>query len=289
MNLLIFGLGYSAGHYVAAHADGFDSIVATRRAPESADFGRAKLVGFDSAAPRVEPALARALETADALLVSAGPDADGDPVLRRLFGEIDGAPRLRTIVYLSTVGVYGDSGGGWIDEACPLNPTSPRNLWRARAEEQWTSLARQTGKGLFILRLAGIYGPGRNALASLKAGAAKRIVKPGQVFNRIHVEDIARSIEAAFASAASGGVFNVADNEPAPPQDVVAFAARLMGVAPPPEQDFASADLSAMARSFYAANKRVSNKKLREQLKVDLAFPTYREGIAALWAADEGR
>ena len=164
------------------------------------------------------------------------------------------------------------------------NPISPRSILRLQAEREWLALGARHGKTVHVLRLGGIYGPGQNALENVRAGTARRIVKPGQVFNRIHVEDIARAIAASFAHA-EGGVCNVADNEPAPPQDVVAFAAHLLGMPPPPEQDFATAaalTMSAMARSFYSENKRVANQRLRHALGVDLAYPTYREGILAL-------
>ena len=156
------------------------------------------------------------------------------------------------------------------------------------AEAGWIDLAKASGKQAYVLRLSGIYGPGRNVLRKLRDGTAKRLVKPGQVFNRIHVEDIAQAIKACLTGSAPGGIYNITDDEPAPPQDVVLYAAQLMGVAPPPEQDFVAAELTPMARSFYGENKRVANRRMKEKLGFDLAFPTYREGIAALWAQGEG-
>jgi nucleoside-diphosphate-sugar epimerase len=283
VNLLIFGLGYTAAHYAAHHAQAFDAVTATRRAPGS---GPVKLLPFDSAADQIDPLLLAALSQADALLVSAGPDAQGDPVLQRLRSDICAAEKLQKIVYLSTIGVYGDRGGGEVDESADLEPVSARSALRVTAERDWIKLAAEQGKTLYILRLSGIYGPGRNVLVNLRAGKARRLIKPGQVFNRIHVVDIGRAITACFAGAAPGGVYNVTDDEPAPPQDVIAYAAGLLGVAPPPEQDFATADLTPMARSFYGENKRVANRRMKHTLGVELFYPTYREGISALWKAD---
>jgi len=286
VNLLIFGLGYTAAYYAAHHAGAFDVVTATRRAPQGQGSGPIKLLPFDSAADQVDPRLLAALSGADALLVSAGPDGQGDPVLRRLAAEIAAAPNLKKIVYLSTIGVYGDRGGGEVDESAELEPVSSRSALRVKAERDWVKLATDHGKTLYILRLSGIYGPGRNVLVNLRDGKARRLIKPGQVFNRIHVEDIGRAIAACFAGDAPGGVYNVTDNEPAPPQDVIVYAAGLLGVAPPPEQDFATADLTPMARSFYGENKRVANRRMKNALGVEPLYPTYREGIAALWKDD---
>jgi nucleoside-diphosphate-sugar epimerase len=285
MNLLIFGLGYTAAHYAAHYAQAFDAVIATRRAPQGEGSGSVRLLPFDSGADQVDPRLLAALSEADALLVSAGPDAQGDPALRRLAPEIAAAPNLKKIVYLSTIGVYGDRGGGEVDESAELEPVSSRSALRVKAERDWTALAAASGKTLYILRLSGIYGPGRNVLVNLRDGNARRLIKPGQVFNRIHVEDIGRAIAACFAGAAQGGVYNVTDNEPAPPQDVIVYAAGLLGMAPPPEQDFATADLTPMARSFYGENKRVANRRMKHALGVEPLYPTYREGISALWKA----
>jgi nucleoside-diphosphate-sugar epimerase len=184
--------------------------------------------------------------------------------------------------------VYGDHGGAWIDETAPPNPTSARSRRRLAAEEAWLALGRRTGKPVQVFRLAGIYGPRRNPLAQLAAGTATRIVKPGQIFNRIHVDDIAAALAASLDRPRAGAVYNVADDEPAPPQDVVAYAASLAGVVPPAEIPFDEASLSPMARSFYAETKRVSNRLLKQELGLTLRYPTYREGLAALRAAGEG-
>ena len=221
--------------------------------------------------------------------MSIPPDAAGDPVLRHFGQEIARAPQLERIIYLSTIGVYGDHGGGWVDETTVPRPVNERSRERLAAEQAWQALAARTGKSLQILRLAGIYGPGHNALVALRNGTARRIVKPGQVFNRIHVEDIARAVAAARAAAGKSAVWNVSDDEPAPAEDVVAYAAGLLGIAPPPEIAFDAADLSPMARSFYGESKRVANAAMKARLGVELAFPTYREGLRQLFEAGEGR
>lgn len=195
------------------------------------------------------------------------------------------ASGLRWIGYLSTVGVYGDAKGGWVDEDSPLAPTSPRSVQRMQAEKAWIELGRLGEKPVAVFRLSGIYGPGRSAIDNLKEGTARRIIKPGQVFNRIHVDDIAATLLAAIAHPDAGGIFNVTDDEPAPPQDVIAFAARLLGVPPPPEIAYQDAELSPMARSFYSDNKRVNNTRIKSDIGVRLAYPTFREGIAAIAAS----
>lgn len=285
VNLLVFGLGYTAGIYAAHAVAHFDHVTGTKRAPQGDAIGRVTILPFDGAEEAVDSRLRAALREADALLVSAGPDALGDPVLRRLEAEIAAAPRLKKIVYLSTIGVYGDHGGHWIDESAEARPSNARSRTRLEAEAQWLALGARSGKPVYVLRLSGIYGPGRNVLVKLREGTAKRLVKPGQVFNRIHVADIASAIDACLLADAPAGIYNVTDDEPAPPQDVVLYAAILLGVAPPPEKDFVAAELTPMARSFYGENKRVSNMRMKRDLGVELAFPTFREGIAALAGA----
>lgn len=223
------------------------------------------------------------ISEADVLLISIPPGSTGDPAIAA-FGDVLAAGR-RKVVYLSTIGVYGDHSGGWVDESTPPQATLERTRMRIAAEQAW---ADATGGEAAILRLAGIYGPGRNALVTLRAGTARRIIKPGQVFNRIHVDDIAGAIMAAIQRE-GGGTWNVCDDEPAPPQDVITYAAKLMNVAPPPEEAFKTAEMSAMARSFYASSARVSNARLKRELGVTLAYPTYRHGLDALWRAGEGR
>jgi nucleoside-diphosphate-sugar epimerase len=286
--LICFGLGYSAEHFVQSFGQKFDRIVGTVRSAERAaalnahPTGRLKALMFDGGP--VAPQLQSAIAGADLALVSVPPDEAGDPVLRACGDALAQAPRLRAIVYLSTVGVYGDCGGGWVDEATPARPGAARSRERLAAEQAWRELGARRGIAVAILRLAGIYGPGQNALTQIARGKARRIVKPGQVFNRIHVGDIAQAIDAAFALKASG-IFNVADDEPTPPGDPIAFAAQLMGAAAPPEIPFAEAApaMSEMARSFWQECRRVRNAKLKRELGVSLRYPTYREGLRALF------
>jgi hypothetical protein len=288
VTLFVFGLGYTARAFVRAERGRFDRIVATvtsaaKAEALAADGIEARVFGPDGRDPRI----AGDLRDARALLVSIPPGEDGDPALGAYGDEIAAAPRLAWIGYLSTVGVYGDHAGAWIDEATPPKPASARSRRRLAAEEAWLALGRRTGTSVQVFRLAGIYGPGRNPFVQLAAGTAKRIVKPGQVFNRIHVDDIAAALAASLDRPRAAAIYNVTDDEPAPPQDVVAYAAGLAGVAPPPEIPFEEAALSPMARSFYGEPKRVSNRLIKQDLGLALRYPTYREGLTALRAAGE--
>jgi dTDP-4-dehydrorhamnose reductase len=289
MNLLVFGLGYSARHFVAHYGGVFERISGTVRDKEHrrAPVPGVEMLHFspEGASPEIEDRLAEA----DVILVSVPPGTSVDPVLARFGRKLAAIKRPQRILYLSTIGVYGDHGGEWVDESQPPTPRSERSAVRVQAERAWSAMGRGGAKTVHLLRLSGIYGPGRNALVNLAEGKARRLVKPGQVFNRIHVEDIARSIAALVVHDGESDAWNVTDDEPAPPQDVIAYAAELMAIEPPPEQDFDTAQLTPMARSFYGENKRVSNRKIREVLGLDLAYPTYREGLAALWADGEGR
>jgi nucleoside-diphosphate-sugar epimerase len=208
------------------------------------------------------------------ILCSIPPDDQGDPVVRKFSTQL--ARPFQWIAYLSTTGVYGDRQGGWVDEESEIIPTSDRARRRVLAEAQWQPY------GAHIFRLPGIYGPGRSQLDSIRDGTARRIVKPGQVFSRIHVEDIAGILAASIAQPHPGRIYNVADDEACPPQDVVAYAAGLLGVDPPPEIPFEGANLSAMARSFYDDSKRVSNARIKEELGYELKYPNYRVGLRAL-------
>jgi nucleoside-diphosphate-sugar epimerase len=233
-------------------------------------------------------AIVAALGDTTHLVLSIAPDDAGDPAMR-VFGATirDAMPKLEWIGYLSTVGVYGNHDGGWVDEATEPRPVSRRSIERVAAEAAWRTLAERRNVPLSILRLSGIYGPGRNALANLAEGRARRLVKPGQVFNRIHVVDGAGTL-AFLSRKKSSGIFNVTDDEPAPPRDVVAHAARLMGVEPPPETAFEAAELSPMARSFYGENKRVANARIKA-LGFRFQFSDYRAGLDALWSSGEWR
>lgn len=290
MKLFVFGLGYTAMDFIARHGNTFESMAGTSRSTEKAAAVRsARLTTFVFGEEGIDPAIGTAVRDADVLLVCVPPGSSADPVLAKFGRQIAGVKRPMKIFYLSTVGVYGDRGGEWVDEERLPHPTSIRSKLRLHAEKAWFSLAKGAGKTVHILRLAGIYGPGRNPLAGLKAGTARRIVKPGQVFNRIHVADISAALHALRDYSGGSEIWNLSDDEPAPPQDVVTFAASLLGLEPPPEQTLQAAALSPMARSFFEENKRVSNEKLKQKLGVKLTFPTYREGLAALFEAGEGR
>lgn len=290
MKLVILGYGYSSQAFARRVRSRFDRIVGTVRAPaRAAALSRDGVVVKTFSDSEADPSLPDDIAEADALLVSIPPDAAGDPALRRFKDAIAAAPKLRWIGYLSTVGVYGDHAGGWVDEDTPLHPASERAVRRVAAENEWLGLGERAGKAVAIFRLGGIYGPGQNMLVNLANGTARRIVKPGQYFSRIHVDDIAGALEASLERPRAGGIYNVVDDEPAPPQDVVAYGAAVLGVEPPPEIPFEKAELSPMARAFYADNKRVSNARLRGELGYGLLYPTYREALRALAVAGEGR
>ena len=281
--LVVFGCGYSARRFVELYGDRFAAVDVTARSAETvAPLVSAGLAAHVFDGGPADEALTAAVEKATHVLVSAPPEEGGDPVLRGAGDALRRAADLQWVGYLSTIGVYADAGGGWVDEATPPEADSERGRRRVEVERDWLAYGALTGVAVQIFRLAGIYGPGRSAIDNLKAGTAKRLVKPGQVFNRIHVDDIAATVAAGVERPSVGPVINVTDDEPAPPQDVVAYAAGLIGVEPPPEVAFETAELSPMARSFYSSNKRVRNAVLRDRLGVALTYPTYREGIAAL-------
>jgi hypothetical protein len=284
--LVILGCGYSAQRFLDLHGSGFASVAVTARNPETlAALAARELDALAFDGTDISPRLRDALSRATHLLVSVPTGPGGDPALPLLAGVP--MPALEWLGYLSTVGVYGDAGGGWVDEATPVSANEPRARRRIEAERGWTELAEGRGVPSQLFRIAGIYGPGRNVLRQVREGSARRIVKAGQVFNRIHLDDIAAAIAAGIAHPELTGPINLADDEPAPSGDPIAYAAKLLGVAPPPEIAFEAAELSEMARSFWSSNKRVSNRRLREKFGVELAFPTYREGLAALLAAGE--
>jgi nucleoside-diphosphate-sugar epimerase len=283
LNLFVFGLGFS-GKEIArlAKARGLAVSGTTRSLDKAA---RLKAAGVDahvfSSAQDID-AIAASLDGCTHLVVCAGPDEGGDPVLNVLGNRLQKLmPKLDWIGYLSTVGVYGDHDGAWVDEDTECRPVSPRSVERLKAESDWRTAAGSAGIALAIMRLSGIYGPGRNTFLNLADGSAKRVIKPGQYFNRIHVADIAGAALFLGEKRASG-IFNVTDDEPAPPQDVVTYAAELMGIAPPAEIAFDEANLSPMARSFYGEVKRVSNQKIREA-GYEFQFPDYRTALNAMW------
>ena len=288
MNILILGLGYSAGFFArAALARGWEVTGTVRSAEKAAELSRAGIRTLVFGGFAVSSALTKAVAEADAVLVSVQPAEDGDPALGPLRDALMAAPNLRWIGYLSTIGVYGDQGGAWIDEATPPAPTNARTRQRVDIEEAWLQLGRDSGKPVQIFRLSGIYGPGRNAITKLRAGTANRLIKPGQVFNRIHVDDIVGVLMASLAQPRQGAVYNVTDDEPGPPQDVITLAAELTGLEPPPEIPFEQAKLSPMAASFYGESKRVSNALVKREFDYVFRYPTYREALRALAAAGE--
>lgn len=277
--LLSLGHGYSASA-LARHliAKGWTVIGTTR------DPARAEALRREAVEPLLWPAdLGPALSRATHILASAAPDATGDPFLRAV-PAIAGSSAL-WVGYLSTTGVYGDHQGAWVDEDTPLTPQSDRGRWRVLAEGQW----RATGLPVHIFRLAGIYGPGRGPFEKVRDGTARRIIRPGQFFSRIHVEDIAQVLMASIRQPAPGTAYNVCDDNPAPPQDVLSHAAALLGLPPPPAVPFDQAEMGPLARSFYSESKRVRNDRIRRDLGVNLLHPTYQAGLAALLADEAGR
>ncbi|MEM8973569.1 MAG: SDR family oxidoreductase [Pseudomonadota bacterium] len=284
-HLFCFGMGYSARVFAQRCQEQGWKVTGTSRTADGV--ARIQAAGADGLlfdGYDASPELQQSLQCATHVLVSAGPDDGGDPVLRGCATAIAKLQVTKWIGYLSTVGVYGDHGGAWVDEATQVRPKSQRSIRRVAAENAWLAFADGKSWSLQVFRLAGIYGPGRSAVDKLRNGTARRLIKPGQVFNRIHVQDIANVLAAGLANAEHTGIFNVTDDEPAPPQDVVAYAAELMGLPEPPDLPFDTADLSPMARSFYSENKRCRNDRIKTAFGVQLDYPTYREGLAALVA-----
>jgi nucleoside-diphosphate-sugar epimerase len=279
-HLLCFGLGFT-GMALAARlaADGWAVTGTCRDGARALELERRGItpVLFDRTQPTAD--LARRLGSVTHLLSAVPPDETGDPVLDVHGGAIAVASRhMRWIGYLSTTGVYGDRGGDWVDETSALTPSGPRGQRRLDAERAWLALPNPA----HLFRLAGIYGAGRSALDTVRSGKAKRILKPGQVFSRIHVEDIVAVLLASMARPDPGTAYNVCDDDAADPAEVIAFACGLLGVAPPPMVPFAEAQLSPMARSFYDDNKRVRNDRIKQALGATLRYPSYREGLRAL-------
>lgn len=279
--LLSLGHGYSAAALAHRLVPKGWRVLGTTRSPAKA--AQIRTSGVEPVLWE-GPALSEALADATHVLASAAPGPEGDPALALLSDDLaQAASRLQWVGYLSTTGVYGDHKGGWVDEETALTPATARGQARVAAEQGWAAIP---GLPLHIFRLAGIYGPGRGPFAKVRAGTARRIIKPGQVFSRIHVDDIAQVLEASMRAPTPGAVYNLCDDDPAPPQDVIAEAARLLDVPLPPEVDFDSADLSPMARSFYSESKRVSNRRIKDDLGVTLLHPDYRSGLRAVLAAE---
>ncbi|ANL64053.1 NAD-dependent nucleoside-diphosphate-sugar epimerase protein [Rhizobium phaseoli] len=282
MHVMIFGCGYSGTAIAKAFAGQDVQVSGTTRSAEKVEALRANgIEAFLFDGETMGDGLSRALVDVTHLVQSIAP-GKADPLLR-LLGE-DSArllPRLEWIGYLSTVGVYGDHKGAWVSEETPCLPVSGRSKERLEAEERWLAIGRERDVPAAILRLSGIYGPGRNAFCNLDKGTARRLIKKDQVFNRIRVEDIGAATR-FLSEHGLGGIYNVTDDRPGPPQDVIVEAARLMGVEPPPEQAFETAELTPMARTFYGENKRVSNAKLKKA-GFEFSFPTYPMSLAQLW------
>jgi nucleoside-diphosphate-sugar epimerase len=269
-HLFCFGLGFTARHLVNILPRDQWRISGTTRSADGADAMEAQGIEpwiFDH--PNEIPPLVTHV------LVSIPPNENGDPVLQRYAHLM--TPPIQWIAYFSTTGVYGNHDGGWVDEDTPLTPNSDRARNRVLAEQQWQAF------NAHVFRLPGIYGPGRSAFESLREGKAKRVIKPGQIFSRIHVEDIAGVLKASMARPNPGRAYNVADDEPCPPQDVITYAAKLLGISPPPEVPIEKANLSPMALSFYDESKRVSNARMKAELGYQLRYPNYREGLTAIF------
>ncbi len=276
--LLSLGHGYSAQALAKVLLpQGWHIIGTTRTAENAAELATTGVEPLVWPGTDLAPALARATH----LLTSIAPDANGDPVLAAHGAQIATA-KLDWVGYLSTTGVYGDHSGGWVDEETPLTPGTKRGQQRVQAEQQWRAL----GLPLHIFRLAGIYGPGRGPFAKVRDGSARRILKPNQVFSRIHVDDIGQTLATSIARPNPGQTYNVCDNDPAPPEDVIEYAAQLLGLPIPPAESWEDADMTPMARSFYAESKRVRNDRIKTELGVDLLFPDYRTGLKALLEQD---
>ncbi|MFT6674802.1 MAG: nucleoside-diphosphate-sugar epimerase [Sulfitobacter sp.] len=282
--LLSFGHGYSARALAARLIPQGWRIIGTTRSAEKLDA---------IAASGVEPLLWPGTDVAPLLaqvrhvLISAGPTPEGDPVLAMMRGDfVRAAPQLRWLGYLSTTGVYGDHQGGWVDETTPLTPSTERGQARVQAETAWQGIPDLP---LHIFRLAGIYGPGRGPFAKVRKGTARRIIKAGQVFSRIHVEDIAQALDLSIARPDAGAIYNLCDDDPAPPQDVIGHAAELLGLPLPAAEDFATAQMTPMARSFYAESKKVRNNRAKQALGWEPQYPDYRSGLADLLARETKR
>ena len=281
--LISFGHGYSAHALSRLLLPQDWRIIGTTRSEDKA----ARLMN-EGVEPRIWPGadMTPALDAATHILISAAPDDAGDPVLAELRDEIaTRADRFEWVGYLSTTGVYGDHDGDWVDENTPLTPATKRGIARVKAEADWAAIPDLP---LHIFRLAGIYGPGRGPFSKVRNGTARRIIKKGQVFSRTHVADIARVLAASIAKPNPGAAYNVCDDDPAPPQDVIAYAAELLGLPVPEAVDFETAEMSPMARSFYAESKKVSNDRIKNELGVDLLYPDYKSGLKALLAQEIG-
>lgn len=283
MRLMIFGAGFS-GRAIGKNVQNTCKFIGgtTRQVDNFSRLETSGITPFQFTGEKFSSELAAELKTTTHLIQSISPDKGGDPFLPLIENDLKIImPKLQWAGYLSTVGVYGNHDGAWVDEDTICKPVSKRSIARLEAEDAWTKLCQKNGIPLAILRLSGIYGQGRNTFVNFEKGKARRLIKEGQVFNRIFVDDIAGATELLMAEHTSG-IFNITDDEPAPPQDVVAYAAELLGVEAPPEIDFETADLTPMARSFYGENKRVSNRKIKA-LGFEFSQPNYRSALKYLY------
>ncbi|WP_270725113.1 SDR family oxidoreductase [Shimia sp. Alg240-R146] len=278
--LLSLGHGYTARALARRLVPQGWTVIGTLRDDTQFDAARA-----DGVTPLLWPVdFEEALSGVSHVLSSIRPDDNGDPVLRVGRTALAGAKGLKWVGYLSTTGVYGDMDGGWVDEDTPLDPGGIRGQMRVKAEAEWQAVE---GLPLHIFRLAGIYGPGRGPFAKLRRGTARRIIKKNQVFSRAHVDDIAQVLEASMTQPNSGRIYNVCDDSPAPPQDILTYAAELLGMEPPPEVAFEDAEMSPMARSFYSDSKRVRNDRIKHELGVVLKYPNYRDALKAMLSKEK--
>ncbi len=284
-HLLSFGHGYSAQALARILLPQGWTITGTTRSVQKAkELQRSGL----QAVVWPDADMADHLAKATHVLVSVGPNAEGDPVLRGVKDQLRAAAgTIKWLGYLSTTGVYGDHNGGWVDEATPLAPSTQRGHFRMEAEAEWQQLAKQSGLPLHIFRLAGIYGPDRGPFAKVRNGTARRIIKENQVFSRIHVDDIAQVLQASIRQPNAGAIYNLCDDDAAPPQDVIGYAAELLGLPLPKAEPFETAEMTPMARSFYAESKRVRNDRIKQELGIELLYPDYRSGLSALLAGED--
>ena len=284
MRVFCFGFGFSATALARSLRAEGHAVAGTRRSPTPAEDG-ISIHAFATGQPLADPA--QALAGTTHLVLSIPPGREGDPVLIHHADAIRRIPTLEWIGYLSTTGVYGDTGGAVVDETAPTRPTSERSQFRVDAEKAWLDLGSKTGIVTQVFRLAGIYGPGRSVFDQIRSGTARRVVRPDHKFSRIHVDDIAGVVRAAMAKPLAGAIYNVCDDEPTEAAEVVAYACRLLGREPPPLVDFdvAAKQMSPMALSFWRDNRRVANRLIKSALGVGLRYPTYREGLAAILSA----
>ncbi len=276
----IFGMGFTGSRFAAALAAKGFSVSGTSRSGASVDGVDCYAYGPEAPLPAILPPL----DEATHVLLSIPPSGEGDPVLQDFGARLAANTLLQWVGYLGTTGVYGDRDGGQVDETSALEPTGERGARRVAAEAGWLDLWSGNGLPVHIFRLAGIYGPGRNALEQAKAGTARRLIKPGHKFSRIHVDDIVSGLLASMERPNPGAAYNVCDDMPSESAEVALYAAELLGLEPPPAIAFEDADLSPMALSFYRDNKTVSNARIKQELGVKLRYPTYREGLQALLA-----